>query len=166
MNRRSRHEVRKMRTFAATRIVRREHARKEAAMPPRSADSNCGASRVRWKMPAIGHLSHCCTRDDFHLQHHAESSFKACKAMRQCQVQCAMDRGCHYFHVSPDGDCATFNECSSQSASGEVFHYRTRCSAAKEVLVQSTDLATRLVALTPSRTSLLLARHSLHQPKC
>ncbi|CAE7268186.1 POGLUT1 [Symbiodinium natans] len=59
--------------------------------------SNCGADRARWKMPAIGRL--------------------------QCQVQCAMDRGCHYFHVSPDGDCATFSQCTLAMASGEVFEY-------------------------------------------
>ena len=40
-----------------------------------------------------------------------------------------MDRGCHYFHVGPEGDCATFSQCALEMASGKVFQYRMRSCA-------------------------------------
>ncbi|CAE7354610.1 POGLUT1 [Symbiodinium sp. KB8] len=77
-----------------------DHAAAGRCLVLLSDSSNCGHIRPRWQMPAIGHL--------------------------QCQVECAMDRGCHYFHVSPDGDCATFSQCVLEMASGKVFQYRMR----------------------------------------
>eukprot|EP00439_Symbiodinium_sp_Y106_P040409 s4733_g4.t4 len=77
-----------------------DHAAAGRCLVLLSEGSNCGHNRPRWQMPAIGHL--------------------------QCQVECAMDRGCHYFHVGPEGDCATFSQCALEMASGKVFQYRMR----------------------------------------
>eukprot|EP00913_Durusdinium_trenchii_P000149 g134.t1 len=77
--------------------------------------SGCGGSpghAARWKMPAVGRL--------------------------QCQIECAMDRGCHFFQVSESGDCATFSHCdplpSPIVTGGEVYHYRLRTLVGAEAL--------------------------------
>ena len=62
---------------------------------------NCG-DVSRWRMPSIGRL--------------------------QCQIECAMDRRCHYFQVDSLGDCATFTACNPLESAGTavVFHYALR----------------------------------------
>eukprot|EP00435_Cladocopium_sp_Y103_P018064 s1799_g4.t1 len=63
--------------------------------------SNCG-DLGRWRMPSIGYL--------------------------QCQIECAMDRRCHYFQVDSAGDCTTFTTCTPMKSVGSaaVFKYALR----------------------------------------
>ena len=69
--------------------------------------SNCG-DLGRWRMPSIGHL--------------------------QCQIECAMDRQCHYFQVDSAGDCTTFTTCTPmKSRSAAVFKYALRASGDLEL---------------------------------
>eukprot|EP00434_Breviolum_minutum_P000045 symbB.v1.2.000038.t1/scaffold12.1/size699752/18 len=67
--------------------------------------ANCEGFPPRWRMGSVGAL--------------------------QCQIECAMDRPCHFFQVNSFGDCATFADCLSSSESGpsaklEVFQYGLR----------------------------------------
>ena len=70
--------------------------------------SNCG-DLGRWWMPSIGHL--------------------------QCQIECAMDRQCHYFQVDSTGDCTTFTTCTPIESLGSaaVFKYALRGSGDLEL---------------------------------
>ena len=73
---------------------------------------HCGDLGVRWRMVSVGRL--------------------------QCQIECAMDRGCHFYQVNSDGDCATFADCKPQEAENmeaDVYHYRLRELLTSEVEV-------------------------------
>lgn len=62
-----------------------------------------GGDGARWRMASIGRL--------------------------QCQIECAMDRLCHYFQVDPQGGCATFATCEPKEPAADgavVFNYALR----------------------------------------
>ena len=113
----------------------------------------CGTATARWRMHSLGRLRRVCNSVQcfpnerlcigcpsscsttccnigggsrlISFKHHAGNSSLA--LLRSCQIQCAMDRRCHYFQVNAEGNCATFEDCTLSDTTGwEAFHYRLR----------------------------------------